>query len=588
MQVQFPILAPLRRSLPLAVAVLTFGCASLPPARPAADGAKSANSTPPAAGKAAEKEAPPPAAKPALAVPQTSPTRGFATAPGALEPPDGKWLVDDEGRQYFATEIPRLEGEYQWVGDEHKQVRFTYGIQFDVLSYDDQKIVVKVYRPLAPGPSPGNPSLAPAAEEKIVASYQSELRAVDRLTFRPFDNGLPREGQWRHGFALADIDGDGHLDLVHGPPRKGGSKPVIFLGDGRGNWQRWSAAKFPAVPFDYGDAAVADLNGDGRPDLVLASHLRGITAMVQDGPGNFVLWSKGIEFQAGGGGESAFSSREIELVDWNHDGRPDIMALGEGPRMNMARGSGRVDPGVRGVIVYLNQGNGTWIRSGGSPETHAVFGDNLAFGDFDGDGRRDFVTGSSIVGYKSLVNLGREDGSWQTLAVDALRPGAIFGGLAVADFDHDGRDDFAVGYLSRELGVWRTGVDVMYSRPGNVWVRRALASEESQDGLYAVGRGDLDGDGAIDLVALTGAGQGWVFLGDGKGGFVREEGTEISVGESGCRGYHVELADLDGDGTDEVLAGFAGEGTTPFGSNELCLSGGALRAWKAERRPGKG
>jgi hypothetical protein len=251
--------------------------------------------------------------------------------------------------------------------------------------------------------------------------------------------------------------------------------------------------------------------------------------------------------------------------------------------MGAARAGAGVNAGSRGVVVYLNQGDGTWVKTGGGAQAATSFGDDLALGDLNGDGRLDFVTGTSSLGQRTLVNLGGEDGSWQSVAVEALRPHALVHGVAVADFDRDGRADFAVGYLSRELETWRSGVDVLYSRPGDVWERRPLASEESQEGVSGLARGDFDGDGVLDLVALTGDGRGWVFLGDGKGGFVREESAEIDVGERGCRGYHAALADLDGDGADELVAGFAGEGQGLMGE-ELCPSQGSLRAWKAERR----
>jgi hypothetical protein len=578
MQVQFLSPGSLARILPLALALSLPGCAAAPPGR-------EAGGPPEGSGRTPAKEqgrSPAETAKPPIILPPTSPTLQVAQPDAPLEPPDGKWLVDDEGREYFASEVVRREGAYAWVGDGRQQVRLAYGLVFDVLSYDDQKFVVKIYRPLPRQAPPPSKDPTPAEREKILAGYRPEIGAADRLTLRPFDQGLPREGQWRNGFALADLDGDGHLDVVHGPARKSGSRPAIFRGDGRGNWQRWSAAKFPAVPFDYGDAAVADLDGDGRLDLALGSHLRGITALRQDGRGDFRLWSQGIEF--GTGGEAAgpaFSSREIELVDWNRDGRIDLLALGEGPSLGGQRAG--VNPGSRGVIVYLNQGDGTWVKRDGGAQAGTLYGDDLALGDLDGDGRLDFVTGSSTLGNRSLANLGGEDGSWRTLPVDAVRPQALVHGVAVADFDGDGRDDLALGHLSRELEVWRTGVDVIYSRPGNLWQRRTLASEESQDGVSALARGDLDGDGAVDLVALTGGGRGWVFLGDGKGGFVREESPEMVADGRGCRGYHVALADLDGDGADEVVGGFAGEGQDLFGQDR-CPTGGSLRAWKAERR----
>jgi hypothetical protein len=100
--------------------------------------------------------------------------------------------------------------------------------------------------------------------------------------------------------------------------------------------------------------------------------------------------------------------------------------------------------------------------------------------------------------------------------------------------------------------------------------------------------GDFDGDGLLDvatasnvlgradLVALTMRGETLVYLGDGHGGFVRN--TESIPAHETCRGAHVELADLDGDGRDEIVASFADE-------DQGCPSGGAITAWKL--RPAK-
>lgn len=573
MQAQCSISGPLARTLPLALALaLLGGCAAQPAAKAPADA--------PAA--EAEKQK----AAPANPFPiRASPTQALPIDAASLEPPDGKWLVDDQGREYIPLEVPRVEGQYKWLGEDHKQVRLAFGLTYDVHSYDDAKILVKHYRPVARKPREPRPQIS---AEELEAAYRVDTPAVDRLRFVPLGAGLPEEGQWRQGFDVADIDGDGNLDIIHGPARKAGNRPVIFLGDGKGgSWRQWRAA-FPNVPFDYGDAAAGDLDGDGDLDLVVASHLRGIAALVNDGKGTFSLWSEGIDFavQPEGGAESAaFSSREVEIYDWNRDGRPDILALGEGPRLALSRSAddNAFKGGSRGLAVYLNQGDGTWKRTAGATGRNVVFGDDLALGDFNGDGIQDFATGSGIQGAKTLLNLGRQDGTWETVAVDALRPNAIFHGVAAGDFDRDGRTDLAMGYLTIEGGVWRTGVDALLARADGAWERHALGNEKSQEGIYALSAGDLDGDGALDLLALTGGGEARVFLGDGKGGFAREEGAEIL--ERGCRGYHVELADLDGDGSAEVVTGFAGEGGSLFGP-ETCPSQGSLRAWKAVRKDG--
>jgi len=536
------------------------------------------------------------AQKPAASPAQPQPTPPPIVAPAAptepprLEPPDGKWLVDDQGRQYFVVPVPRQEGLYRWLNDEHTKVRLPYGLSMDVVSYDDKTIYIKIYHLIDTPVPPPRLKRTPESLAKIAASYAFATPAAHRVTFAPFDNGLPTHGQWRNGFVIADMNGDGHPDIVHGVPRKGGTKPVIFLGDGKGSWKRW-ATTFPAVPFDYGDVAVADLNGDGKLDLVVASHLRGITALLGDGKGNFTAWSQGIDFQVPGTGETkpGFSSRSIQAFDWNGDGKPDILAAGEGPRLAATREKGVGDAfnrGARGFRVYLNQGNGTWTAKGEDAE---VFGDAVAAGDFNGDGRADFAMGSSVMGYRAIVGYGQPDGSWKRADLDAVRPDAVVSALVAADFDGDGRTDLAVGYLSYEQGIWRTGIDILYSRPGDTWERRTLANEESRTGVFSLAVGDLDGDGARDLVALTGNGGSWIFLGDGKGWFVREDSTPVTAGDSECRGYHVALADLDGDGKDELVASFAGEGVSPTGVPQ-CASGGSLRVWKAVKAvktPGK-
>jgi len=92
----------------------------------------------------------------------------------------------------------------------------------------------------------------------------------------------------------------------------------------------------------------------------------------------------------------------------------------------------------------------------------------------------------------------------------------------------------------------------------------------------ALAAGDLDGDGHQDLVALTATGETLVFLGNGKGSFTPEK-TSPPAFPGACRAANVELADLDGDGRDEVVASFSDE-HDQYGH---CPSDGGLTAWKA-------
>ena len=525
--------------------------------------------------------------KPAPQAPAAAPAETPAAADQVdqgPQPPDGKWLTDTEGRQYF---LEKFDKGMRHRRLDDKMVRTPWGISIEVEKEDEKYFYYKVYRldPNARADFGLRPKPTAEEEKQVAGSYEVKVPESRRLTFVPFGKGLPTSGQWRNGFDIADMNGDKLPDILHGPARKSLGPPVVFLNDGKGNWRRWQEAKFPRLPFDYGDAAAADFNGDGHMDIALGMHLRGLVAMVGDGKGNFTDWSKGLDLQIpgrDGNDASGFSSRTIDTFDWNGDGRPDIVALGEGPRLN-ATGRGSAKPAGAesyGIVIYLNQGEGSWTRKDQGTSARELFGEDIVLADFNGDRRMDIATGSSIMGRRTVLNFGREDGAWSVTDVEQVRPQSYIRAVTAADFNGDGADDLAVGYLSFELASWRSGIDILYGRADGSWTRRVLAVEEGRSEFSALDSGDLDGDGKLDLVALTGKGQTWVFAGDGKGFFTREAATGIPAYEGECRGYHLELADLDKDGKDEIVAGFAGEGSPMLAPN-FCPSGGGLQAWRA-------
>jgi hypothetical protein len=403
-----------------------------------------------------------------------------------------------------------------------------------------------------------------------VSAGQTNIRTEPALQFVPFNQGLPTSGQWREGFRIADMNGDGHPDIVHGAQRKQASGPVIFLGDGKGSWTSWKQAHFPDLPYDYGDVEVADFNRDGHLDLALAVHYRGILVLTGDGHGGFSNSSEGLEFEKDGA--QVFSSRAIRATDWNGDGLPDLVAVSEGPRMG---GPGTKTP--NGVFVFLNlglkQGPKGWrkIEPALSPE---IFSDSLALGDFDGDGHKDIATGSMELGRKDLVNLWRP-GAPAPLSVDIPGPYHYVHAVAAGDFDHDGKDDLVVAYVSLENEVWYSVLDVFFARAGGKWERRTLSRQPNRDVAVALATGHLRSRSTLDLVALSITGETIVYLGDRQGKLTPAPGA-IPQYDHGCRGAHVEMADLDGDGRDEIVAAFADEPRT-----DGCGSGGGITAWKA-------
>lgn len=509
-------------------------------------------------------------------------TKPKVEPPPAPQPPDGVWLKDDDGREYFLLRLPKSEPWY-WANEEKTRIRYQKYRYYEVAEQDEEAFYVRQYRPTEVEPRDALGRTA-AEVEAIAASYTPGVGLVDRLTVSDFGEGLPDEGQWRNGFDLADMNGDGHLDIVHAPPRKLSNVPTIFLGDGAGSWKSWGEARFPVIGYAYGDAKVADFNADGHNDVALAMHLNGMALLLGDSEGNFTSWGEGLDnWSPGKGDELSFSSRALRVADWNSDGRPDLVVLGEGPRPARTNAGVPIpDGGSYGIVVYLNQGDGTWQRQDTASTGSTLFGSSLALADFNGDGRLDAATSANSAGLATLVHMRQESGELLPVHIDAVRPNAFVQAATAGDFDGDGRDDLVYSYSNNEDGQWRSGIDLLYSRDGGTWERLPLYLVEARAPIFTLAPGDVDADGRLDLVALDGEGGTFVFT-QSEDGWGSEVSPEMPVVEDGCRGYHAIVRDLDGDGSAELVEGFAGEPSALFAPTK-CLSRGALRAWKLEPR----
>ena len=507
--------------------------------------------------------------------------------PAAEEAP----LLDEAGRPYKILHLRKKEGAYYRVDSKH--VRIFGGYTFEILSETADEFVVK--RMLPTGERTERRPKPPASDDAAVArSYETALEENDRLRLAPFDRGLPRAGQWRNGFDLADFDGDGRLEIVFGPPRKGARRPSIFRLGADGTWSAAGAIRFPAGTWDYGDAKAADFDGDGRLDLAFGLHLLGMRALLARGADEFVDGGQGLELRdSDAASQPAFSSRAFRIADWDGDGKPDLIALGEGPGSPTMAGVAQGDAMAHassGVAIYLNRGAGVWERRAdpsGAPQRW--FGDALAVGDLDRDGDPDLAIGARQMGFSSMLGMHQKDGSIRWEKLEGLRPGALVDAVTIADLDRDGWSDLVIGYRALE-GIWRTGVDLFFGG-ANGYQRLALGAREGNDVMAAVAAGDVDGDGRLDIVAFPNAAEAWLFLARGKRVYARESTSpaELAAAEEGCSGYAARIADVDGDGRAEIVAAFAGEPNARdlFGQplSERCRAGGSLRVWKAAQAP---
>ncbi len=179
-----------------------------------------------------------------------------------------------------------------------------------------------------------------------------------RFAEGPDQGPIPTSGFFAGSWYLAaDADGDGRLDLMtNGRDADGAYEALLLRGDGRGSFTVVVARRYTAAEINPGVAAVADLDGDGLPDLLVASaeHRGARLFMVRgDGSGRF----DGPSTTVGRG-------TRVVVADMDRDGRVDLVTaqshfwLGPEAKVTVYRGtaSGFVESGVfsAGEVRYAS------------------------------------------------------------------------------------------------------------------------------------------------------------------------------------------------------------------------------------------
>jgi len=383
--------------------------------------------------------------------------------------------------------------------------------------------------------------------------------------------------------AVGDVDGNGTPDLVSVDNESGLSTSTvsILLGDGHGNFQppvkqQTFSGIFP------GPAYLADLDGDGKLDLVLSIEK-------PTGTSWSLVWLKntGGSFAAPVTLASTFS-QGFSVADFNLDGKPDIVYDAPGPpeamHILLNQGGGKfhdqVVSGLNGVVgvtnvldfnldgipdlvvaasqqLYSFKGNGD-----GSFTQVAVLAtpppNQLVTGDFDHDGFPDLAGPGPDEPFEMLYFFG--DGQGNFVAQPVVGPAGQY--AAVGDFNGDGIPDVVVpdGYGFVSLSLGRT--DRNFPSP--------LALHPAT--MTNVSAGDINGDGLPEIMVAGDAINnipGTVFLNQGNSSFQLAAYTNPYTGI---------LADLTGKGVADMLGGpvdsleiWPNNGTLDFSSSPITI-----------------
>ncbi len=350
-----------------------------------------------------------------------------------------------------------------------------------------------------------------------------------RGVFADASSALVREGEFCFTVLMEDFDKDGDADLIFGNIydsyyTKVGSSGCAsyFESDGTGGF---SSAQRPLMCSGRGDLfSSGDLNGDGNLDLIEVDY-PGSVIWLGQGDGTF---REGTACRSLPGDVDA--SRAVAAGDVDGDGSLDVVIANNG----------------RHDRLYLNDGRGRFrddpffALSNSADNSQAV-----VLADIDQDGDPDLLVGNEQQQNRLLLNVG----AGQFVDVTAARLPAIADStqaLAVADVDGDGDLDLVVGNDRRERNA-------LYLNAAGVFVDSSIGRlPDFADHTYALAFGDVDGDGAPDLL-IGNRGLDRLLLNQG-GSFVDVTATHLPANPAGTQ--CVALGDVDGDGDlDATLGG---------------------------------
>jgi hypothetical protein len=431
--------------------------------------------------------------------------------------------------------------------------------------------------------SPMSSQKATTGRRRSMQASQGGLSFADAVTYST-------GGYEVAGLAAVDVNGDGYPDLIvaNGCGLSSGCTAngtvAVLLNNGNGTFA--PAVNYSSGGYQASSVAVSDVNGDGKPDIVVVNACGAssncttdstVAVLLGNGDGTF---GSAATYDTGG-----FGGQSLAIADVNGDGKPDLLVVNKCGTSSTCSTDGT-------VAVLPGNGDGTFQTAvnydAGVPDSEMV-----AVGDVSGDGNPDLVVvndcllefgtcddaGGQIAGSVSIL-LGNGNGIFAPASnFYSGTPNAS--AVALADLNNGGYLDTVVNggvSIGGEVAVLLGNGNGTFQNPTDYSLNAGIAGGVTAE--------DVNGDGKLDLeVWVPCGGNGGncsqssapagtaVLLGNGDGTFQAAQYFG-SAGFAYGAGSSLAVADSDGDGRPDLVftAGCADSGCAT-GSAELSIVG---------------
>lgn len=277
------------------------------------------------------------------------------------------------------------------------------------------------------------------------------------------------------------------------------------------------------------DAGVADVDGDGDLDIVVANEFRPNILLLNDGGGRFTDGSHRLP-------RTEHDSEDVGIADFDGDGDLDIVIVSEDDQVNE---------------FYLNDGAGSFSHQS---ERIPVSGttNGLVVADLNADGFPDLILANN--GQDALLV---NDGTGTFRDETHLRmPSSqdVTQDMELGDVDGDGDADLIGANEGANVLYLNDGLGYFIESEGAIPLRGT--PEETREADF----GDVDGDGDLDLLFANVAAfvpgadpRNRLLINDGSGRFTDE--TEARLPPDSASSFDGDLRDVDGDGDLDILTG---------------------------------